>query len=71
MKVFPFYTGIGFLKRKIACAFTTVMELTKLDDKRVRIVSDGPKHSDSVVILGDEVEEVDPFDNKIKVSRSL
>ncbi|XP_053375067.1 fatty acid-binding protein, adipocyte-like [Mercenaria mercenaria] len=59
--------GIGYIKRKVACAFTTVMELIKLDDNRIRIITDGPKHSDAEIKLGEEVEECDPFDNKIKV----
>lgn len=59
--------GIGFIKRKVACAFTTVMELLKIDDGTIRIITDGPKHSDSEVKVGEEIEECDPFDNKIRV----
>ncbi|KAL4224543.1 regulation of retrograde trans-synaptic signaling by endocanabinoid [Mactra antiquata] len=59
--------GIGYIKRKVAGAFTTVMQLKKLNDNEIQIVTDGPKHSDQKVIINDVVEELDPFDNKIKV----
>lgn len=62
--------GIGFIKRKVACAFTTTMELLKVGDNQIRIVTKGPKDSDHTVTLGNEVEEADPFDNMVKATVS-
>ena len=51
----------------MACAFTTKMELLKVGDNQVRIVTKGPKDSDHTVTLDNEVEEEDPFENMVKV----
>ena len=51
----------------MACAFTTKMELAKVDDNQIRIITKGPKDSDHTVTLGNEVQEEDPFDNTVKV----
>lgn len=58
---------MGYIKRKLAGKFTTTMEMIKMDDKRVRIITKGPKDMDTQINLDEEVEEVDPFDNKIRV----
>lgn len=44
------------------------MEILKVGDKRVRIITKGPKDMDTQINMDEEVDEVDPFDNKIKVS---
>jgi hypothetical protein len=44
------------------------MEMIKVNDNRVRIVTKGPKDMDTQINVDEEVDEVDPFDNKIKVS---
>ncbi|KAL4223641.1 calycin superfamily [Mactra antiquata] len=59
--------GIGYIKRKIAGAVTTTMELRKVGDKRIRVITKGPKDMDNQINLDEEVDEVDPFDNKIRV----
>ena len=46
------------------------MELQKVGDNQIRIITKGPKDSDHTVTLGSEVEEADPFDNMVKVSKS-
>ena len=43
------------------------MELLKVGDNQVRIVTKGPKDSDHTVTLDNEVEEEDPFENMVKV----
>lgn len=59
--------GVGYIKRKIASAVTTRMEMIKLSDNRIRIITKGPKDMDTQINVDEEVDEVDPFDNKIKV----
>lgn len=59
--------GIGFLKRKIACAVTTTMELIRMEDNKIRIITKGPKDMDTTAEVDKEFDEVDPFDNKIVV----
>ncbi|XP_053375066.1 sodium/calcium exchanger regulatory protein 1-like [Mercenaria mercenaria] len=59
--------GVGYIKRKIAGAVTTKMEMIKVNDKRIRIVTKGPKDMDTQINIDEEIDEVDPFDNKIKV----
>lgn len=59
--------GVGYIKRKLAGAVTTKMELLKVGDKRVRIITKGPKDMDTQITIDEEVDEVDPFDNKIRV----
>jgi len=61
-------SGVGYIKRKLAGKFTTTMEMIKVNDKRVRIITKGPKDMDTQIDIDSTVEEVDPFDNKIEVS---
>lgn len=62
--------GIGYIKRKMACAFTTKMELLKTGDKQIRIITKGPKDSDHTVTIDEPVEEADPFENMVKATVS-
>lgn len=59
--------GVGYIKRKLAGAVTTKMEMLKIGDKRIRIITKGPKDMDTQINIDEEIDEVDPFDNKIKV----
>ena len=67
MNVYDVFTGIGYIKRKMACAFTTHMELQKTGDNQIRIITKGPKDSDHTVNLDEPVEEEDPFENMVRV----
>lgn len=46
------------------------MEMIKMSDKRVRIITKGPKDMDTQIDIDETVEEVDPFDNKITVGET-
>ena len=41
--------------------------MMKVNDNRIRIVTKGPKDMDTQINVDEEIDEVDPFDNKIKV----
>lgn len=38
-----------------------------MSDNRIRIITKGPKDMDTQINIDEEIDEVDPFDNKIKV----
>jgi len=59
--------GVGYIKRKFAQAMTTKMELIQVEDNKIRVITKGPKDMDNTVAVDEEIEECDPFDNKIKV----
>ena len=71
MKVHTVFTGIGYIRRKIACAFSNQVELRKTGDKQIRIISTGPKDYDHTVTLDEPTEKEDPFDNIVRVGMTL
>ncbi|KAH3887071.1 sodium/calcium exchanger regulatory protein 1-like [Dreissena polymorpha] len=59
--------GVGYIKRKLALSFNTTMEMIKINDNQVRIITKSAKNMDTTITIDNEVDEVDPFDNKIRV----
>jgi len=66
--VFSPCSGVGYIKRKLALSFNTTMELIRTGDNSIRVITKSAKNMDTVITVDTEVDEVDPFDNKIRVT---
>jgi len=69
--VFSPCSGVGYIKRKLALSFNTTMELIRTGDNSIRVITKSAKNMDTVITVDTEVDEVDPFDNKIRVTHVL